>query len=239
MSALPLDDFAREMLNHFLDSTSETLANLSVDADFPLRFPQLCADWQAEAQANQLGFFANALIAVSNQVQNAAPSPAQRGEICEKLSAYLRSLKDQPDSELLCAQYALALPVEVEEVQKFLQCRRGEYRFLLPVNSVVEISQWKAISPLPQPDLRVQGMIAFRGQATPVFKLDAPVEGKTFFVICEKDGAFFAIEVNATDDMYDVKNSEFQYSSEGTQTRFIARDELILSVLNLETLVAP
>jgi chemotaxis signal transduction protein len=237
MSALPLDDFALEMLNHFLDSTIESLTELSTDSNFLQRFPQLCSDWQAEAQANQLQHLASTLEKIASQVKAVGSSAAVQKETCFKLIAYLQVLKTQPDSETLFAQEGLAAAEPTEQECTFLQCRRGEYRFLLPVSSVVEISQWKEMSPLPQPDPRVNGMIAFRGQATPVFHLDNTIDGKTFFVICEWESSFFALEVNATDDIFRLKNSDFQLSSEGTQTRFIARGEQILSLLDIEALV--
>lgn len=258
MSALPKDEFTLEMRNHFLDGTFQLLGELKQDPAFPQRFSDLCQEWQSECNSNELPWLSDMLEQVSTDWKTAFPSAQEVEDVCGRLCGYLSALKLEADTETLRARFANTTAVSVEEAASieekaatYLQCRYGEHRFLLPVENVVEISRSKTINPLPHADSRLEGLIGFRGQGTPVFKLESArvsatsgtTSEKTFFVICEHKGSFFALKVHSTDDIFKVKASEFQAStlqasSNGHLGQFVARGDQIIVLLDIAMLVS-
>lgn len=262
MIPLPTDEFALEMRNHFLETTLLALQELRKQESILPRFIDLSSDWEAEAKSNELPFFAAQLEVLRDRAKS-EPQALDAVLLCENTINYLNHLKTagddpewsdrffksasasgsrgeaEPSESFTVAKSSL---VVTEETKTFLQCRRGDMRFLLPVDNVVEISQYRKINPLPKTEPRIKGLIGFRGQGTPVFNLEfagfPAGDEKSFFVICEHASSFFALEVNATDDILKIKASEFQPSQVGTATQFTTKENKILLLLDIAKLVA-
>jgi chemotaxis signal transduction protein len=239
---LPEDEFALEMRNHFLETTLQTISALQDDLSFAERFPELCEKWSNEAKGNEFPHLAEQLLKLGRACKTGGFTELPK-DTCEKLKSYLQLLKTEGDSEetakiLTRSSEAMA----DEELKTFLQCRRGSMQFLVPVENVVEISQYRKINALPTTDPKVKGLIGFRGEGTPVFSLEhagfPATDEKTFFVVCEHLKSFFALEVNGTEDVLSLKASDFQSSSNGTGPQFTTKENKILLLLDIEKLIA-
>lgn len=254
---MPQDEFALEMRNHFLETTEQSLVTLQDESVFQQRFSELALEWAGEASGNEMPFLSELL----KQLAGTAKADSEAliaSSVCQGLVLYLKHLRSQVDSEELTETFlpksdsaeqasknrsvtSMKNPMK-DSLKTYLQCRRGKYSFLLPVENVVEISRHKKISSLPFAEPKVKGLIGFRGQGTPVLDLTyAGYEGSdevSYFVICEHNKNFFALEVNGTDEVLKLEASDFQASSDGAEKQFTTKDKKILILLNIEKLVA-
>lgn len=250
MSALALDEFTLEMRTHYLETTLQTLHRCKEAGDFQKALLEVIPDWMIEAGSNQMPELVKGFQSLRELCTQKIFSKEVFSGIAESLEKYLTELKSQEDSASLAANFHACLQrLDEPEVGLFLQCLCFEHRFVVPVKNVIEISGGKHLSPLPFPQKKFKGLIAFRGQAIPVMALEnfgflsnGGALLKSFYVICNFDSNIFALEVHSTEDVIEISSKEFQNAdtsilSSPAVRAFTIRKESPLMLLDLEMLV--
>jgi chemotaxis signal transduction protein len=240
-----LDEFALEMRTHFLNTTLESLDRFQStpggDGDFTSEIKEAVAGWISEARSNEMPFLAQLL----EKAHETGKLPFRA------LHSYLAHLQKQPDGEGLFQRHQeQASAALVADVELYLQCLSGDHRFLVPVKSVIEIIIHKKTHPLPLSQSGVKGLISFRGQGIPVMDLhehgfllsEEQKRLKTFYVVGEHGGGFFALEVHQTEDVIEIdagnlqKNSGAAFSSPVVE-KFVIQENKTLMLLDIPKLV--
>lgn len=251
MSALKLDPFAQEMRDHYIATTSESLERFNSYGNFALEVKAALAEWVSEARSNDMHHFADLLEILKEPLQagilNRGEVPLQ---VAKVLKEYLELLKTQEDLAIHAQKYQEALKTcWGEGSQLYLQCASGEHHFIVPVKNVIEIVGGKKVHPLPLAQAGVCGLMSFRGQGIPVINLNdfgfsnvRNNDEKTYFVVCDYESSFFALEVHRTDDVLEFEPSQFQNFSESSQLspvvdHFVIQDQKSLMLLDIKKLV--
>lgn len=251
MSALKLDEFAQEMRDHYIATTIESLARFVSMGSFASDVKAALAEWCSEARSNEMLHFSSFLESLKVPIEAGALNSEETPVLLSKLiQEYLEVLKTQEDSLEYAAKYSEALKrVLGDGAQLYLQCVSGEHHFVVPVKHVIEIVGNKKVFPLPLQQTGVRGLMSFRGQGIPVINLNdfgfanrIDNNKKTYFVVCDFESSFFALEVHRTDDVVEFEASQFQSCSESdllspVVDRFVIRDQKSLMLLDIKKLV--
>lgn len=251
-TALALDDFALEMRQHYIATTVESLERFKNFDNYFAEVKLAVDDWISEARSNEMNHFAGLLELLKGAVAKGALSRIEDATwVSAILAEYLDVLKTRADSPVFFEKYFTQFRTHMGEgVQLYLQCVRDHHAFLVPVKNVIEIVGGKKVYALPRAQTGVRGLMGFRGQGIPVVNLydfgfnkkDESLQEKTYFVVCEYKGSFFALEVNATEDVVEIEASQFQKCSESNLLspivdQFVIREEKSLMLLDIEKLV--
>lgn len=251
MSALKLDAFAQEMREHYITTTLESLVRFIANDEFVIEVKSALADWVSEARSNDMNHFADLLESLKGPLGAGTFNNKEvAAQLTKLMQSYLETLKTQEDSPEYFQKYSEALKISLGEgAQLYLQCVSGEHHFIVPVKNVIEIVGNKKVYPLPLSQAGVRGLMSFRGQGIPVVNLSdfgfANLQNsheKTFFVVCEFEASFFALEVHRTDDVVEFEPNQFQNCSESTLLspvvdHFVIRDQKSLMLLDIKKLV--
>jgi len=250
--ALNLDEFSLEMRLHYLTATLESLNGFKNFENYFAEVKLTIDDWISEARSNELSHFVKLLETLKVEVAKDSLQSAKDAEwVSASLKEYLETLKSHADSEVLFEKYISVFNNHLGHgTQRYLHCVRNQHRFLVPVKSVIEIVTGKKIYALPKAQVGVLGLISFRGQGIPVINLQdfgfdsehTHAQVKTYFVVCEYKESFFAIEVNATEEVAEIESTLFQKCSESNiispvVDQFVIRDQKSLMLFNIEKLV--
>lgn len=252
MSALALDEFALEMRQHYITTTMESLERFKTFDNYFGEIKLAIDDWIAEARSNEMNHFVGLLEVLKNAVANGDVSTKDDAIwVAASLVEYLEVLKTRPDSPVFFEKYHSVFRSHLDEgVQLYLQCVRDLHAFLVPVKNVIEIVGGKKVYALPKAQSGVRGLMGFRGQGIPVINLadfgfnkqNESNSAKTYFVVCQYEESFFALEVNATEDVLEIEASQFQKCSESNLLspvvdQFVIREHKSLMLLDIEKLV--
>jgi len=248
------DDFTAELKSYFLDSFTKEVEKFLdlIDASTLRRvvgeIDQESQTWIADSETNEFKFLAQWLGDFKNYLSQ-MEEPAQLTSALESLKAYLAALSvTKVDTAELLQSHTLQKNIGIKK--QYLHCRSGSQEFVIPVMNVTEIISDRKVSPLPFPKKHLSGVIAYRGEAIPVFNLDhfgfEKVENvKTYFVICVLEGLSFALQVTQTDELMTLDGQDLQELGKGTSllhvpfvSHFFTKDDRNIMILNLEKLVA-
>lgn len=99
----------------------------------------------------------------------------------------------------------------------YLICFIGNQEFILPVQSVIEVSSFKNSFPLPEPKSGIEGLVNFRGEAIPIVNLNdhdfMTMNSKDplkLLVVCEFNESRFGIRITKTDEVVEIDSTTFQ-----------------------------
>ncbi|MBS1970001.1 MAG: chemotaxis protein CheW [Bdellovibrionales bacterium] len=252
MSALALDEFALEMRQHYITTTVESLERFKTFENYFGEIKLAVDDWIAEARSNEMSHFVGLLEILKNAVANGDIGGKEDSLwVSAALMEYLELLKTRADSPVFFEKYHSIFRSHLDEgAQLYLQCVRDQHAFLVPVKNVIEIVGGKKVYALPMAQSGVRGLMGFRGQGIPVMNLadfgfnkqNESSGAKTYFVVCEYEDSFFALEVNATEDVLEIEASQFQKCSESNLLspivdQFVIHEEKSLMLLDIEKLV--
>lgn len=248
------DDFTVELKKYFLESLPpeiEKFQDLLDDVTFARVLPEVreqVAAWVVDAKTNEfvaLGAWLDVFVARTAEFKEFEDLLSA----LELFQSYIACLLEgQKDSEELASQFAFTAVGRKDSL--YLHCKMGVQDFVIPIQSVIEISGPLALFPLPQKQEGLLGVVPFRGEALPVFDLSEYGFQKVtsdffYYVICEFEDSRFAVQVSETDELISVNEKELQArdaSSSLTTANFIQsffiRDNKSLMVLDLEKLVA-
>lgn len=252
MSALNLDSFALEMREHYIVTTLESLERFKSYDNFFTEVKLAIPDWVSEARSNEMNCFAGLLEDLKHIIETGSLNPEEHpAKVSKTLSEYLELLKTQNDSEVFYQKFNEAFHASLSEsAQLYLQCISSDHNFIVPVKNVIEIIGNKKVFPLPLAQAGVGGLMSFRGQGIPVINLSdfgfvtqADYKNdKTFFVVCDFEDSFFALEVHSTEDVLEFEPSQFQNCSESSLfspmvDHFVIKDNKSLMLLDIRKLV--
>lgn len=252
MSALALDEFALEMRQHYISTTIESLEHFKNFDNYFGEVKLAVDDWIAEARSNDMNHFTGLLEILKGAIIKGELTTKEDAPwVSAVLMEYLEVLKTRADSPVFFEKYHAVFRGHLEGgAQLYLQCVRDRHAFLVPVKSVIEIAGNKKVYPLPLVQKGIRGLVSFRGQGIPVINLsdfgfNQQNEGrneKTYFVVCEFEDSFFALEVNATEDVLEIESAQFQKCSESNLLspvvdQFVIRGEKSLMLLDIKKLV--
>lgn len=252
MSALALDEFALEMRQHYITTTLESLDRFKNFENYFGEVKLAIDDWIAEARSNDMSHFTGLLEILKGAIASEKISSKEDSLwVSRVLSEYLEVLKTRADSPIFFEKYHDVFRVHLTEAaQLYLQCTKDEHIFLVPVKNVIEIVGNKKIYPLPMAQSGISGLIGYRGQGIPVVNLSdfgfsrqkGDDQRKTYFVVCDYKEAFFALEVNATEEVLEFESSQFQKCSDSSMLspvvdQFVIREDKSLMLLDIKKLV--
>ena len=252
MSALALDEFAMEMRTHYITTTMESLESFKNFDNFFAEVKLAVDDWMAEARSNEMNHFVDLLGVLKNGIIAGKLGRKEDSVwVSRVLLDYLEVLKSRADSPIFFEKYHSVVRSHLDEAaQLYLQCVRDQHEFLVPVKNVIEIVGNKKVYPLPLAQNGVRGLMGFRSQGIPVINLNdfgfnkqnENLNEKTYFVVCEYKESFFALEVNATQDVLEFEASLFQKCAESSLLspvvdHFVIHGEKSLMLLDIEKLV--
>lgn len=248
------DDFTVELKKYFLASLPpeiEKFQDLLDDTTFKRVLPEVreqLAAWVVDAKTNEF-------MSLATWLESFVAKTSEFKEFEDLLNAlnlfqaYVAALiEGQKDSEDLASQFAFTAVGRKDSL--YLHCKVGVQDFVIPIQSVIEISGPLPMFPLPEKQPGLLGIVPFRGEALPVFDLTEygfqKIESDFFyFVICEFESSRFALQVSETDELLSVNEKEMQARDASTSLStanfiqsFFIRDQKSLMVLNLEKLVA-
>ncbi|MNK93689.1 CheW-like domain protein [compost metagenome] len=248
------DDFTVELKKYFLESLPpeiEKFQDLLDDTTFKRVLPEVreqLAAWVIDAKTNEF-------LSLAKWLEGFVVRTEELREFEDLLAAlelfqsYVAGLLEgQKDSEDYAAQFAFTAVGRKDSV--YLHCKMGVQDFVIPIQSVIEISGPLLLFPLPEKQAGLLGVVPFRGEALPVFDLSEygfqKIESDFFYyVICEFENSRFAVQVSETDELLNVNEKELQardattsLSSASFIQSFFIRDQKSLMVLDLEKLVA-
>jgi|GEM_PF-1428339 Chemotaxis signal transduction protein len=247
------DDFTAELKSYFIDSFTKEVEKF-VDLLDESTFRRLVGEidqetqtWIADSETNEFKFLSQWIVDFKKYLGEMA-GPPQLASSLESLKAYLTALSaTKVDSQELFQTHTLQKNIGIKK--QYLHCRSGSQEFVLPVMNVTEIISDRKVSPLPFPKNHLAGVIAYRGEAIPVFDLEhfgfQRVENiKTYFVICVLEGLSFALQVTQTEELMTLDGKDLQ-EVDGSKllrapfvSHFFAKDDRNIMILNLEKLVA-
>lgn len=252
MKALALDEFALEMRLHFIGSTLDALERFQASPDFFSEMASVLDEWISEGRSNHLVFFSGILILIkSNLGEGALKDQKDVLAVAKVLREYLQILKNHEDSEILSQRFQDSfLQLKNEKTRFYLQCVSHSQRFIVPVESVIEIVSQKKIFPLPWVQTGVCGLMGFRGQGIPVIHLGElgfkqatdTEEVNSCFVVCKYKDSYFALAVRRTEEVIELAASQFQKCSDSSLLSpvvdsFAIREEQALMLLEIGKVV--
>lgn len=249
------DDFTAELRGYFIDTLSKEnekfldLVASDTWAKLVIELNEQCTSWIVDARTNEfehLGQWLEEFHQKSQQFQ----SEADLENGLKLLKSYLEVLaidkKDAPE-------YLQRFSIEAKVVgqSQFLHCRIHGASFGISVGWVMEVIEEVPVHPLPSIHDGISGVISFRGEAIPVMNFKdygfqtSTESARTYFVICNIDGARLALQVNEADQLLTLDNAQMQ-SAEAAQLimtapfikKFFTLENQNVMVLDLETMVA-
>ncbi len=248
------DDFTAELKTYFLQSVlAEAQKNTDLIDETTWRrvqseIQEQAESWYVDAKTNEFIHLAEWFSAYGGSSENFQEAQDVLSAL-QLLKSYLEALvSGKPDSSDLAHQFTVFSSGKRESL--YLHCRTGNQDFVVPVQSVLEISGPLTLSPLPEPQSHFLGVVPFRGEALPVLNLQSHGfqeigDGFCYYVICEFNGARFSLQVSETDQLVSVAEKDLQ-SIEGQSKMisapfiksFFIRDNHSFMVLDIEKLVA-
>lgn len=256
-NALKLDEFTLEMRLHYIDTSLADLDRVKNFGNDLQELKPILESWIPEARSNQMEHFIKLLEYLRGAIASGGlpNGEGREGVVIQTLGEYFEVLKSQADSQDLHDRFLALFQEGVEGgSQLYLQCESFGHHFVVPVKSVVEISNQKKIYSLPRKRKGLLGLVAFRGQGIPVVDLgsfgfatgmggnESGERAKSFFVICQYQTEIFALEVQHTEEVLTLRPDEFQKST-GAATwspvveKFVVYGDRTLMLIDLEKLV--
>ncbi len=249
------DDFTAELRGYFVDTLSkenEKFLDL-VASDTWLKLvaelDEQCVVWIVDAKTNEFEHLA-AWLEEFQQKSKQFQSEADLKNGLKLLKSYLDVLAvDKKDS----AEYLQRFSIEAKVVgqSQFLHCRIHGTSFGIAVGWVMEVIEEVPVHPLPSIHSGICGMISFRGEAIPVVNFkdygfqSSEEKTRSYFVICNVDGARLALQVHEADQLVTLDNAKMQ-SAEAAELimtapfikKFFTLENQNVMVLDIETMVA-
>lgn len=247
------DDFTAELKSYFLNAVitgTENFIDL-VDAKIWKRIRDEAAEqtqaWSVDAKTNEFLFFAVWLEEFNARTREFTES-ADLIKALHALREYASTLLiEKVDSQELVRKF-LQVAQSSHEVM-FLHCKSGSQEFAVPLLNVVEISAHLPLYNMPEKKPGILGIVPYRGDALPVVSLQEhgfrPLGNENFFyLVCEHSQNRFCIQVTATEDLLNLKESDLQeiekqnILSTNLVKKFFIHQSRSVMVLDLEKLVA-
>lgn len=248
------DDFTVELKKYFLESLPpeiEKFQDLLDDKTFKRVLPEVreqLTAWVVDAKTNEFLSLAKWLESFIERTQELKDFEDLLAAL-NLFQSYIAGLiEGQKDSDEYAAQFAFTAVGRQDSL--YLHCKMGVQDFVIPIQSVIEISGPLPLFPLPEKQMGLLGIVPFRGEALPVFDLTEFGFQKIdcdfyYYVICEFENSRFAVQVSETDELLSVNDKELQARDVSTSLStanfiqsFFIRDQKSLMVLDLEKLVA-
>jgi purine-binding chemotaxis protein CheW len=179
------DDFTVELKKYFLESLPpeiEKFQDLLDDATFNRVLPEIreqISAWVVDAKTNEflsLAKWLEAFVVRTEELKEFEDLVIALGLFQSYISGLLEG---QKDSEEYAAQFAFTSVGRKDAV--YLHCKMGVQDFVIPIQSVIEISGPLLLFPLPEKQAGLLGVVPFRGEALPVFDLSEYVFKKFEF----------------------------------------------------------
>lgn len=247
------DDFTKDLKKYYLDNIITDIDKYIVlikDTNLSLYQEEVknkIEDWQRDAQTNEFLLFSNWLTEFGAKLELCKKSEEFK-LLIHRLHLYLDDLLlNLVDSEVLFKKHTLQ---NHSRKELYLYCRHGIQEFLLPIENVLEVISKAVVSPLPDYHFGISGVLAVRGEIFPVYNLIEfgfqPIQEKIiYYVICDFQGARFAVPVTQTDQLLTVDSKEMQQADAKRDfitahfiSSFIIKDKKSVMVFDLEKLVA-
>lgn len=176
--------------------------------------------------------------------------PSERSVVPLKMTSLIADLETDQAATAPAEKIKNSIPHKIDE-DLYLKCNiRGQF-FILPVCKVVEIQQARKLTPLPEHQISVTGLISSRGEMFPIFSLHelqeiAPdQENFKYYIICEDMGHKYGFAVDSTDQVVKVDTDKFQPATammgfQGTNyiRHSLILDEKIYLVINPEKIAS-
>lgn len=247
------DDFTKDLKKFYLDNIITDIDKYIVlikDSNLKLyqeEIKEKIEDWQRDAQTNEFNLFAKWLSLFAIKIESCKKAEEFKFLI-HRLHLYLDDLLVAlTDSEEMFKKHTLE---NHSRKELYLYCRHGIQEFLLPIENVLEVISKAKVSPLPDYHFGISGVLAVRGEIFPVYNLIEfgfqEIEEKVvYYVICDYQGARFAVPVTQTDQLLTVDSKEMQQADSRRDfitahfiSSFIIKDKKSVMVFDLEKLVA-
>ncbi len=247
------DDFTAELKAYFLTSVVSGTENFIdlIDAKMWKRIRDEVVEqaqaWAVDAKTNEFAFFAAWLQDFDARTKELA-EPQDLSKALLALKEYASILiVEKTDSEDLARKFSQVAQNSHEVL--FLHCKSGPQEFAVPLLNVVEISAHLPLYGLPEKRFGLLGVVPFRGEALPVVNLQdhgfRPVgEENVFYLICEHAQNRFCLQVTATEDLLNLKESDLQEVDGQTILpknlikKFFIHQSRSVMILDLEKLAA-
>ena len=248
------DDFTAELKGYFLDSTLKEiekyldLVDSSTLKHVRAEVREQATSWAVDAKTNEFLPLSQWLEQFVDKIEILDTAESLHKALV-LLKKYFEALQaDKKDSPELALKFTLVAQSNKESL--YLHCKSGSQEFVVPIDNVIEVSGSLPIYALPDRRPGLSGLIPFRGEALPVFKLDEfgfeKQNAKQFFyVICDFEGARFSLQVTETDELLSLKDREMQSLDQSSTMKtvpfirnFFIKDKRSVMVLDLEKLVA-
>lgn len=254
MSDFFSDDFTAELKSYFLNSVISGVENFIdlVDAKIWKRIRNESAEqalaWSVDAKTNEFHFLAAWLEEFDSRTKDLA-EPADLIKALQALKEYAAALLvEKTDTMDLARKFSQVAQNSHEVI--FLHCKSGPQEFAVPLLSVIEISAHLPIFGMPEKKFGILGVVPFRGDALPVINLQdhgfkSVGAENVFYLVCEHAQNRFCLQVTATEDLLNLKESDLQEVQEtnilpanNLVTKFFIHESRSVMILDLEKLVA-
>lgn len=195
MSQFAFDDFTVELKNFFIQSTTESLKNVSTLP--PDERKNLFKAISADALSNEFTFLSQWIHDQLIQVE----SEDILFQHLNLLSGYLQELSsDLIDSELRSKKFQ---PIQTSKNGHYLHFRYLADDYLAPVQFVLEVVGNSPVFKLPVAQPGIFGLIIFRGEPIPVVDLfDQKLECQNY-LICQNSAKVFALPISHALQVYE------------------------------------
>lgn len=248
------DDFTIELRKYYLQSLMTELQKFvdlideSTWKKIRTEVQEASIAWSLDGKTNEFEFLSEWFVKLSQLMPNATQSSHLLAwlETAKKYVVHL--LTNMVDSIDVANKYPLCGTLEAS--QAYLHCKYLENDFVIPVKNVVEVVPLLQIHSLPEEIQGVLGVVAYRGEAIPVFsRWEAMTKEASHSdllnVICELDGFLFSLQATFADELIQIKNEELQPTSAspllkdvGFVKSFFIKDSQRVMVIDIEMLVA-
>lgn len=247
------DDFTAELkeffLNQFISDISKYVEAIDEDSWYIFReeISEKSKDWVIDANTNEFTFFAvwfSELVATNEKTESATAFKASLQQVELYLQKLLQTKKDTAEYP---AQFAIT--IEDNKSGLYLHCQIQGQEIVLPAMNVIEVVGSKNFAKLPTPVEGLCGMMAYRGEAIPVFSM--PEVGqkselqKYYYVVCEVSKQLFALQTTHVDQLIEVSSRDLQSKESAASifpadfiSHFVRIDNKNMVVFDLNKLVA-
>ncbi len=247
------DDFTAELkeffLNQFISDIAKYIDAIDEDSWFIFReeIREKSKDWIVDANTNEFTFFANwfsELVEANEKIESAVNFKSSLQQVESYLQKLLATKKDTAE---LPQQFAVVF--DDNKSGLYLHCQIQGQEIVLPAMNVIEVVGSKSFAALPTPVEGLCGMMAYRGEAIPVFSM--PEIGmktesqKYYYVVCEVSKQLFALQTTHVDQLIEVNSRDLQSKESAASifpadfiSHFVRIDNKNMVVFDLNKLVA-
>lgn len=255
MSDFFSDDFTAELKRYFLENLMVQITdNIDlIDDSIWMRIrsesaKQATEVWAVDARTNDFVYLAEWLEKFDEKTRTIQNASALK-KYLDAVKDYVKTLQvERVDSAELAAKFSSLGESNVNIL--LLHCRFGEQNFAIPLLNVIEIVSARPLFPLPEKREGLLGVITFRGDVIPVISFQdhgfvSAVNDHICYVICELDGMRFSLQVNETDNLIKLRETDLQTVQNHSAMiqnsfvkQFYVHEQKNVMILDLNKLVA-